>query len=44
MDVARSHWFAMLAASALGTNMRDLWAEILFPGRPAIGFRRDEFD
>jgi uncharacterized membrane-anchored protein len=35
MDVNRSYWFAMLAASALGTNVGDLWAEILFPGRVA---------
>ena len=35
MDVTRSYWFAMLAASALGTNVGDLWAEILFPGRIA---------
>jgi uncharacterized membrane-anchored protein len=27
--------FAMLAASAFGTNVGDLWAEILFPGRAA---------
>lgn len=33
MDVTRTYWFAMLAASALGTNVGDLWAEILFPGR-----------
>lgn len=35
MDVTRSYWFAMLAASALGTNVGDLWAEVLFPGRIA---------
>jgi uncharacterized membrane-anchored protein len=33
MDVTRSYWLAMLAASAFGTNVGDLWAEILFPGR-----------
>src|ERR1700722_2443571 len=33
MEVTRSSWFAMLAASAFGTNVGDLWAEILFPGR-----------
>ena len=33
MDVTRSYWFAMLAASAFGTNVGDLWAEALFPGR-----------
>jgi len=33
MDVTRTYWFAMLAASALGTNVGDLWAEYLFPGR-----------
>jgi uncharacterized membrane-anchored protein len=33
MDVTYAYWFAMLAASALGTNLGDLWAEILFPGR-----------
>jgi uncharacterized membrane-anchored protein len=32
MDVTHAYWFAMLAASALGTNLGDLWAEILFPG------------
>jgi uncharacterized membrane-anchored protein len=35
MDVTRSYWLAMLAASAFGTNVGDLWAEILFPGRVA---------
>jgi uncharacterized membrane-anchored protein len=35
MDVTHSYWFAMLAASAFGTNVGDLWAEILFPGRSA---------
>ena len=33
MDVTYAYWFAMLAASALGTNLGDLWAEILLPGR-----------
>src|SRR5580692_7991616 len=33
MDVTHSYWFAMLAASAFGTNVGALWAEILFPGR-----------
>ena len=33
LDVTYAYWFAMLAASALGTNVGDLWAEILFPGR-----------
>jgi uncharacterized membrane-anchored protein len=33
MKVTNAYWFAMLAASALGTNIGDLWAEILFPGR-----------
>jgi uncharacterized membrane-anchored protein len=33
MEVTRSYWFAMLAASAFGTDVGDLWAEILFPGR-----------
>jgi uncharacterized membrane-anchored protein len=32
-DITNTYWFAMLAASALGTNVGDLWAEILFPGR-----------
>ena len=27
MDVTYAYWFAMLAASALGTNLGDLWAE-----------------
>ena len=35
MDITRSYWFAMLAASAFGTNVGDLWAEVLFPGRIA---------
>ena len=33
MDVTYAYWFAMLAASAFGTNLGDLWADILFPGR-----------
>jgi uncharacterized membrane-anchored protein len=33
MEVSRAYWFAMLAASALGTNLGDLWAEVLLPGR-----------
>ena len=33
MDITRTYWLAMLAASAFGTNVGDLWAEILFPGR-----------
>jgi uncharacterized membrane-anchored protein len=33
MDVTYGYWFAMLAASALGTNLGDLWAEKLFRGR-----------
>jgi uncharacterized membrane-anchored protein len=32
LDVTHAYWFAMLAASALGTNLGDLWAGILFPG------------
>jgi uncharacterized membrane-anchored protein len=32
MDVTYSYWLAMLAASAFGTNVGDLWAEIVFPG------------
>jgi uncharacterized membrane-anchored protein len=32
MEVTRSYWFVMLAASAFGTNVGDLWAETLFPG------------
>src|SRR3982074_1430625 len=32
MEVTHSYWFAMLAASAFGTNVGDLWAEKLFPG------------
>jgi hypothetical protein len=38
MDVTRSYWFAMLAASAFGTNVGDLWAEVLFPGRVRIRY------
>lgn len=33
MLTTRPYWFAMLAASALGTNVGDLWAGILLPGR-----------
>jgi uncharacterized membrane-anchored protein len=33
MEVTHSYWFAMLVASAFGTNAGDFWAEILFPGR-----------
>lgn len=33
MDVTHPYWLAMFAASVLGTNMGDLWAEVLFPGR-----------
>jgi uncharacterized membrane-anchored protein len=33
MEVTRAYWFAMLAASALGTNLGDLWAEVILPGR-----------
>ena len=33
MEVSHAYWFAMFAASALGTNVGDLWAEILFPDR-----------
>jgi uncharacterized membrane-anchored protein len=32
MEVRHTYWLAMLAASAFGTNVGDLWAEILFPG------------
>src|ERR1700693_6071902 len=35
MDITRAYWFAMLAASAFGTNLGDLWADILFRGRIA---------
>ena len=33
MAVSHAYWFAMLAASVLGTNLGDLWAEILFSRR-----------
>ena len=33
MRVSRPYWFAMLIASALGTNVGDLWAQIVFSGR-----------
>lgn len=33
MDVTHSYWFAMLAASAFGTNVGDLWVQALFPDR-----------
>jgi uncharacterized membrane-anchored protein len=33
MDVTHTYWLAMLAASAFGTNLGDLWAATLFPGR-----------
>jgi uncharacterized membrane-anchored protein len=33
MDVTRSYWLAMLAASAFGTNVGDLWVQALFRGR-----------
>jgi uncharacterized membrane-anchored protein len=33
MDGTHAYWFAMLAASALGTNLGDLWAEVVLPGR-----------
>jgi uncharacterized membrane-anchored protein len=33
MEVTHSYWVAMLAASAFGTNVGDLWAEIVFTGR-----------
>ncbi|MBV9251299.1 MAG: hypothetical protein JO227_18860 [Acetobacteraceae bacterium] len=29
MEVTNVYWFAMFAASALGTNVGDLWAGIL---------------
>lgn len=32
MEVTHTYWLAMLAASAFGTNVGDLWAEIVFPG------------
>ena len=33
MDVTRPYWAAMLAASALGTNVGDLWVVLLFHDR-----------
>jgi uncharacterized membrane-anchored protein len=33
MPVTHAYWFAMLAASAFGTNLGDLWSGTLFPGR-----------
>jgi uncharacterized membrane-anchored protein len=33
MDVTYAYWSAMFAASAFGTNVGDLWAEVLLPGR-----------
>jgi uncharacterized membrane-anchored protein len=33
MEVTHSYWVVMLAASAFGTNVGDLWAEIVLPGR-----------
>ena len=33
MTISRGYWLAMLAASALGTNAGDVWAQLLFPGR-----------
>jgi uncharacterized membrane-anchored protein len=33
MATTRPYWLAMLAASAFGTNLGDLWAGTLFPGR-----------
>jgi uncharacterized membrane-anchored protein len=33
MPITHTYWFAMLAASAFGTNLGDLWADTLFPGR-----------
>ena len=35
MDTAHAYWPAMLAASALGTNLGDLWAGLLFHSRLA---------
>ena len=32
MPTTRLYWLAMLAASAFGTNLGDLWAGTLFPG------------
>ncbi len=31
--MTHAYWFAMLAASALGTNLGDLWVDVLLPGR-----------
>jgi uncharacterized membrane-anchored protein len=33
MATTHTYWVAMLAASAFGTNLGDLWADTLFPGR-----------
>ena len=33
MATTRRYWLAMLIASALGTNLGDLWSEVLLPGR-----------
>jgi hypothetical protein len=33
MDVTHTYWFAMLAATAFGTNLGNLRAGTLFPGR-----------
>ena len=33
MGVGWGYWLAMFAASVLGTNLGDLWAEDLLPGR-----------
>ena len=33
MDASHPYWFAMFAASVLGTNLGDLWARFLFPDR-----------
>ena len=35
MNVTPAYWLAMLAASALGTNLGDLWGEDLLPGLAA---------
>jgi uncharacterized membrane-anchored protein len=32
MPITHTYWLAMLAASAFGTNLGDLWAGTLFPG------------
>jgi uncharacterized membrane-anchored protein len=32
MDVTRAYWFAMLVASAFGTNLGDLWPHLVFRG------------